>query len=210
MRLVGRGQSLEDPRMCNACIKYAQQHPGGAYVDLAMIFADIRGSTPLAEQIGDREFSRLIDRFFQTASRLLIESGAILGRLAGDEVIGFFVPGLAGPRFVSRALECAQNLLKATGHSDPDGPWVSIGVGVHFGNAFVGMVGSNDVVSSLTALGDDINVGARIASAAGPGELLASLEFCREAETDTWDLEHRMLSLKGKQEPMEVAVISLD
>ena len=81
---------------------------------------------------------------------------------------------------------------------------------MHFGKAFMGLVGSTDLVSNFTALGDDINVGARIASAAGPGELLASLEFCHEADVDTQDLEHRMLSLKGKHEPMEVAVISLN
>ena len=131
LRLFGRGQSREDPRFCNACVRYGQEHPGGAHVNLAMIFADVRGSTPLAESIGDREFSRLIDRFFRTASRILIDSGAVLDRLAGGEAIGFFVPGLAGPNFTTRALECAKNLLHATGHEDPDGPWISIGAGVH-------------------------------------------------------------------------------
>ncbi len=208
--LIGRGQSREDPRFCNACIKFSQDNPGGAHVDLAMVFADVRGSTPLAERIGDREFSRLIDRFFQVSANSLIGSGALVDRLAGDEAIGFFVPGLAGPKFAFRAIESAKDLLIATGHTDQDGPWIPVGAGVHVGNAFVGTVGSPIGVSNFTALGNDINVGARIASAAGPGELLASLELCRMANVDAHGFEHRELSLKGKQVPMDVAVIPLD
>lgn len=208
--LIGRGQSREDPRFCNACLKFSQEHPGGAYVDLAMVFADVRGSTVLAERIGDREFSRLIDRFFQVSANSLIRSGALVDRLAGDEAIGFFVPGLAGSKFAFRALESAKDLLRGTGHTDQNGPWIPVGVGVHFGNAFMGMVGSPKGVSDFTALGDDINVGARIASAAGPGELLASLELLLMANVETYGLEHRELSLKGKQAPMRVAVIPLN
>lgn len=209
-RLIGRGQSREDPRFCNACIEYSREHPGGAFVDLAMVFADVRGSTPLAERIGDRDFSHLIDRFFQVSSSSLINSGAYVDRLAGDEAIGFFVPGLAGPEYASCALESGKNLLRATGHTDPDGPWIPVGAGAHVGNAFVGTVGSPTGVSDFTALGDDINVGARIASAAGPGELLASLELCRMANVEIRDFEQRELTLKGKQATMQVAVIPLD
>lgn len=210
MGFLGRGRSSFDPRFCRQCEKFGQRYPGGAYVDLAMIFADVRGSTVLAERIGDREFSQLINRFFRVSAAALIHADAFIDRLAGDEAIGFFVPGLAGPQFAKKALQSGQDLLRATGHAEPDGPWVPVGVGAHVGNAYVGMVGSRDGVSDFTALGDDINVGARIASAAGIGEVLASLDLCRAAGVDTQDFEHRMLSLKGKQDHMEVAVVPLD
>lgn len=210
VKIIGRGQSREDPRFCEACMKHGQEHPSGAYVDLAMLFADVRGSTPMAERIGDREFSRLIDRFFQVSARILIDSGAMLERLAGDEMIGFFVPGLAGSEFPQRTLECAKELLIATGHTDPEGSWIPLGVGVHFGNAFMGMVGSTEMVTNFTALGDDINVGARIASATGPGELLASLDLCQQAGIDEDGPEKRRINLKGKQEPMDVAVVPVN
>jgi class 3 adenylate cyclase len=74
----------------------------------------------------------------------------------------------------------------------------------------MGMVGSPKGLLNFTTLGDDVNVAARIVSAAGPGELLASLELCRSANVETHALEHRELSLKGKQTPMEVAVIPLN
>jgi class 3 adenylate cyclase len=97
MAIVGKGQAREDPRVCNSCVKQGQRHPGGAHVDVATVFADMRGSTPTAERIGDRAFSELIDRFSKTSSKILIDAGAIVDRLAGDRAIGYFVPGFAGP-----------------------------------------------------------------------------------------------------------------
>jgi adenylate cyclase len=209
MSMVGRGQSREHPRICNACLKQGHDHPGGAHVDIATVFADMRGSTPSAERLGDRAFTELINRFFQTSSKVLIDAGALLGRLAGDEAIGFFVPGLAGADYAQAALDSAVELLRATGHTDKDGPWIPLGVGVHAGNAFVGMLGEHGGSMELTALGDDINVGARLADAAGVGEILASLQLAQKVGLDTHGLGHRKLKLKGKAAPFEVAVITL-
>jgi adenylate cyclase len=207
MSMVGRGQSREHPRVCNACLKQGQDHPGGTHVDVATMFADMRGSTPTAERLGDRAFTELINRFFQTSSKTLIDAGALLGRLAGDEAIGYFVPGIAGPEYAKAALNSAVELLRATGHTDEDGPWIPLGVGVHAGNAFVGMLGQRGGSMELTALGDDINLGARLADAAAVGEILASIQLVQEVGLDTDGLEHRHLDLKGKSEPFEVVVV---
>lgn len=207
MSVLGKGRAREDPRVCNSCVKQGQRHPGGAYVDVATVFADMRGSTPTAERIGDRAFSELIDRFFNASSKVLIEAGAIVGRLAGDQAIGYFVPGFAGPNYAQAALDAAVELLRVTGHADEDGPWIPLGVGVHAGNAYVGVVGAASGSTERTALGDDINIGARLADAAGKGEILASLELTEMIGLDTDRLEHRQLGLKGKSAPFEIAVI---
>lgn len=207
MSVIGRGQSRVHPRLCKSCIRQGDRHPGGAYVDVATVFADMRGSTPTAERLGDRAFSQLIDRFFQTSSKVLIDAGALLGRLAGDEAIGYFVPGMAGPDYGRAALDSAIELLVATGHTDAEGPWIPIGVGVHAGNAFVGLLGDAGGSRELTALGDDINIGARLADSAGVGEVLASLQLADLIDLDTDGLERRSLSLKGKTEPFEVVVV---
>lgn len=208
MSMMGRGQSRQDPRLCNSCIKQGDRHPGGAHVDIATVFADMRGSTPTAERLGDSAFSELINRFFQTSSKVLIGAGALLGRLAGDQAIGYFVPGIAGPNYAQAALDSAVELLRVTGHTDADGPWIPLGVGVHAGNAFVGLLGEHGGSKELTALGDDINVGARLADAAGVGEIVASVQLTQKIGLDTDRLEHRTLNLKGKAAPFEVAVIT--
>lgn len=209
MSLLGRGQSREYPLVCASCIRQGDKHPGGAHVDVATVFADMRGSTPTAERIGDRAFSDLINRFFQTSSRILLDANALLGRLAGDQAIGYFVPGIAGPRYAQAALDSAVELLRATGHDREEGPWIPLGVGVHTGRAFVGLLGERGGSRELTALGDDINVGARLADSAREGEILASMRLARTIGLDTSRLEHRELRLKGKPEPLEVAVITI-
>ena len=168
----------------------------------------MRGSTPTAERIGDSAFQELINRFFLTSSKVLIDAGAILGALAGDQAVGYFVPGIAGPDYARAALDSAIELLRATGHSDEDGPWIPLGVGVHAGNAFVGLLGEPGHATELTALGDDINVGARLADSAGVGEILVSLQLTDKIGLDTRSLEHRTLELKGKSTPFEVAVVT--
>src|SRR5438874_13267590 len=62
MRLSGRGPSRMNPRWCSACETFAKHHPGGAEIPLSLLFADIRGSTALAETLGTAQFSRLIAR----------------------------------------------------------------------------------------------------------------------------------------------------
>jgi adenylate cyclase len=193
--------------MCNACIKHGQEHPGGTNVDIATVFADMRGSTATAERIGDNAFRELINRFFLTSSKVFIDAGALLGRLAGDGAVGYFVPGIAGPDYAQAALDSAIELLRTTGHRDDDGPWIPLGVGVHAGNAFFGVLGADGRATELTALGDDINVGARLADAADVGEALVSRQLTEAIGLDTRDLEHRTLELKGKSGPFEVVVM---
>lgn len=207
MSMVGRGQSREYPLVCNSCIRQGDKHPGGAHVDVATVFADMRGSTPTAERIGDRAFSDLINRFFQISSKVLLDANALLGRLAGDQAIGYFVPGIAGPNYAQAALDSAVELLRVTGHTEDDGPWIPLGVGVHAGSAFVGLLGEHGGSKELTALGDAINIGARLADSARQGEILASRQLTEMIGLETEDFEHRTLNLKGKTEPFDVTVI---
>jgi adenylate cyclase len=209
MPILGRGQSREDPRICNACIKHGQEHPGGTNVDIATVFADMRGSTATAERIGDSAFRELINRFYVTSSKVFIDAGGLVGQLAGDGTVGYFVPGIAGPDYAQAALDSAIELLRAAGHGDDEGPWIPLGVGVHAGNAFFGVLGEEGRATDLTALGDDINVGARLADAAGVGEILVSLQLAELIGLDATTHERRTLQLKGKTKPFEVAVVRL-
>jgi adenylate cyclase len=205
MHLLGRDQSRYNPRFCQKCQVF--EHPGGAEIVLTMLFADIRGSTTLAEQMSAREFGQLINRFYKVATHVLIQSDALVDRLMGDEAIGLYIPGFAGPEHPRRAIEAAQELLRITGHRDAKGPWLPVGIGVHTGSAYVGVVGSEENTADFTALGDNVNITARLASAAGPGEILISEASCIASELDLHRLERRQLELKGKSEPFNVRVL---
>ena len=205
MHLLGRDQSRYNPRFCQKCEVF--EHPGGAEVPLTMLFADVRGSTQLAEQMSAREFGQLMNRFYTVASHILIQSDAMVDRLLGDEAIGLYIPGFAGSEHPRRAIEAAQDLLRRTGHADSNGPWLPVGVGVHTGTAFVGVVGDESITADFTALGDNVNITARLASEAGTGEILVSETAYAAAHLQPGNQERRQLELKGKSEPIGVYVL---
>jgi adenylate cyclase len=207
MHLFGRDQSRYNPRFCQKCEVF--EHPGGAEVPLTMLFADVRGSTQIAEEMSAREFSQLINRFYTVASHVLIQSDAMVDRLLGDEAIGLYIPGFTGQEHPRKAIEAAQDLLRLTGHRDARGPWLPVGIGVHTGLAFVGVVGDESSTADFTALGDNVNITARLASEAGPGEILISDTAFSAAKLDLGELEHRQLGLKGKSEPIGVHVLEV-
>src|SRR5687767_1958381 len=68
MRLMGRERSVGSPKMCNACEKALIKHHGGAEVPAAMLFADIRGSTAMAETMSPAAFHDLLERFYAAGS----------------------------------------------------------------------------------------------------------------------------------------------
>lgn len=208
MHMLGRDQSRYNPRYCESCEQF--ESPGGAEVILSMLFADVRGSTALAEQMSPLEFSRLMNRFYTVATDVLVRTDAMVDRMVGDEVIGLFLPGLAGQQHASNAIKAAQNLLDQTGHADSNGPWIPVGIGVHTGLAFVGVVGGEaEGPTDFTALGDNVNITARLASKASPGEVLISDEAYTAAELDLGNLEQRQIELKGKRELTGVRILRI-
>jgi adenylate cyclase len=205
--LTGRDVSTMSPNYCDMCETFARTHPGGAEIELTLLFADVRGSTTLAEQMRASEFGRLMNRFYGAANRVLIDSDALIDKLVGDEVIGLYLPFLENG--AASAIQAARDLLAATGHGDPDGPWVDVGAGVHTGTAYVGAVGSDETVTDLTALGDTVNVTARLSSLARGGEILISDDAFAVAGLDLGPLERRELELKGRGAPLGVRVLRI-
>ena len=202
--LIGKKPFPGNPKYCQFCFTGLIKRRAGAEVESSYLFADVRGSTTFAEQMSPTEFRAAMDAFFSTASRVLMRHEAFVDKFVGDEIMAFFIPAFTDEQHALRATEAGRALLAAVAASDQPLP---IGVGVHSGIAFVGTVGSEDKVE-FTAMGDPVNVGARLAAAAGPGELLVSMASMASAGLDDAGLEHRSLTLKGKAAPTEVVVMA--
>lgn len=145
MRLIGKRQSVANPNMCNACERELMKRRGGAEVESSLLFADIRGSTALAEHIPPREFKGLLDRFYTVASECVYAEGGIVDKFVGDELVATFPPFL-GELHAKRAVATAQDLLHATGHADAGGTWVPVGAAVHTGTMWFGAIGEGSHV----------------------------------------------------------------
>lgn len=202
LRARGRGRWSKNPKYCGSCYGVLTQVMGGAEIPCTLLFADVRGSTTLAEQVGATEFKRLLSGFYQTAGRVLVAHDAVVDKFVGDEVMAIFIPALVQGLHAARAIDAAKALLRETRSGG-----LPLGAGVHTGDSFVGAVGEPPH-TEFTALGDVVNTAARLASAAAAGEVLVSVDAGRSAGLEMAGLEHRSLELRGKSLPTEVVVIS--
>jgi adenylate cyclase len=127
--------------------------------------------------------------------------------MPGDGAVALFIPGFAGSDHAAHAIAAARGLLEQTGHNGSE-PWIPVGAGVHTGTSFVGSVGEGDV-RDFTALGDTVNVAARLTSLAGAGETLISAQAAAAGGLETTGLERRTLELRGRDQSLDVFVASV-
>jgi adenylate cyclase len=200
MRLLWHAPS-RNPLLCRACTKQLKEHPGGAQVEISVLFADVRGSTALAEGLAPAQYKRLLDGFYRAAWQAISARDGIVDKYLGDGIMALFIPGITGEQFTSRAVAAGQDLLAAVARL-PE-PQLPVGAGVHFGTAWIGVVGSA-LEQDFTALGDVVNVAARLGSEAAAGELLVSVDAAKAAGLNGDAGAHETLELKGRHEPLEV------
>jgi adenylate cyclase len=198
----GRKQSNLNPNFCSVCEDFAKKFTGGAEVEMSMLFADVRGSTALSEQMSAIEFSQLINRFFVGATHAVTDEDGLVEKLAGDAVAAFWGAGFAGKDYVSRTVRTAQTISRLMKKQN-----IPVGIGVHAGVAYFGAMGAAEGVVNISAIGEEVNTAARLASKAAAGEIIVSETALAKAGIDGTGLERRSLELKGISEPMEVRVI---
>jgi adenylate cyclase len=202
--ITKRSPSRKNPNYCDICETFVASHPGGVEIEVSLLFADVRGSTGLAERMSAAEFSRLLNRFYAVANKAVIDSDGLVDKFVGDEVVAFYLP-IVGRDHPQKAIQAAIEILEQTGHRGRSGPWIPVGAGVHTGVAYVGAVGSEHQ-REFTALGDAVNVTARLASFAAAGEVLVTEDAFGRSDL-TGDTEHRRVELRGKSEPTDVRVL---
>ncbi len=200
--MFGKQRSQLNPNYCNLCEMASREFPGGAEVPMSMLFADVRGSTALSEKMSATEFSTLINRFYREATKLISDEDGLVEKLAGDSVAAFWGAGFAGPAYVRRTIDLARKLSAAMRRER-----IPVGIGVHAGVAFFGAMGTPDGLTEITAMGEEVNLAARLASQAGAGEVIVSEQALKEAALESSALEARMLELKGISQPVAVRVI---
>jgi adenylate cyclase len=198
VRPLGFRPSRKSPNLCATCVEAAP--PGGMTTEAGVLFADIRGFTRLSEQRDPEQVSALLRRFYRSAEHVLFPE-AIIDKLIGDEVMALYLPMYG--RFEEAApvmLRHARELLRAVGYGSEDGPFAEIGIGLDYGEAFVGNVGQG-AVNDFTAIGDVVNVSSRLQGQAKGGEIIASARLVERLE-EAPPGERIELELKGKAEPV--------
>jgi adenylate cyclase len=204
MKLIKKGSSIKNGNICQFCEEFAREHMLGTEIEISLLFADVRGSTTMAEGLSPTEFTAIMNNFFRIANTVLVKYNALIDKMVGDEVIGLFIPGLAGKNHPSVAINTALELAEQLKRDDKASN-LPIGMGVHTGIAYVGTVGTKETSVDITAMGDNVNITARLASMAGAGEILITDDcISRSNLRDALKFSKKELELKGKSEKVGV------
>ena len=102
LRLIGKGRWAGNPRYCGGCFRDLYARREGPEVETTLFFADVRGSTALAEGMPAGAFRALLDRFYAVAADVLVANEAVVDKFVGDEVVGIFIPALPAQRTPAR------------------------------------------------------------------------------------------------------------
>jgi adenylate cyclase len=164
-------QILQDP----ASVKL-----GGVSQTVTVLFADIRGFTRLSEHAPAEQVVHLLNRYFSTMSEIVLKHGGTVDKFIGDGLMALFGAPQVSPDDAAGAISAAIEMQEAmkTINAELAGAGlgeVSIGIGLHTGEATVGYIGS-ERRSEYTAIGDTVNVSSRLESHAKAGEILLSEE----------------------------------
>jgi adenylate cyclase len=182
--------------------------PGGERRSVAVLFADVRNFTPLAAQLAPDDVANLLSEFFTEMVDCVFKHGGTLDKFIGDAVMAQWGAPLSEKDDADRALEAALDMVRAVDKLNAE--WrtqgraeFSIGVGLNYGDAFAGHIGSEKRLE-YTVIGDAVNTARRICDWADGSEVLIS-ESLRAALTRSHRLTpHEPLALRGKREPVTV------
>ena len=175
-------------------------------IDIGVLFADVRGFTALSESRPPQEVARLLGRFYVAAAGVLYKHDAFIDKFVGDEVMALFLSGFTGPACFDKMATAAEGILRAVGYGSREVPWLPLGVGMDFGTAFVGNVGSG-VVKDFTAIGDVVNTASRLQGQAKPGQIVMSERVYQQVSGRYPSAHQVQLELKGKSEPVAARVV---
>jgi len=220
------GESLQQKaRIQQAFGRYASDYvlqtllesPEGAELqgverDVTVLFADIRGFTRLSEGLEPADVVALLNDVFQLVSDCNLRRGGTIDKFIGDSVMAYFgapVPRADHPiSAVSAAVDIARAVEERNARLEHGEHPVGVGIGIHTGPVVVGNIGS-DRRTDFTAIGDSVNVAARLEKLARPGEILVSEAVQRRVRGS-----HRLRfegerQLSGRQEPVHVYAVEL-
>jgi class 3 adenylate cyclase len=180
---------------------------GGAVVEVTSVFADLRGFTTFSERSSPEQIVHMLNRYFEVATRAILAEGGTVVQFVGDAMMALFnAPAKQkdhGERACRAALALQERIIEV---AEPG--WPRFRVGVNTGPALVGNIGSNEL-RNYNAMGDAVNVAARLETTAEPGQVLIGESTRRLLPATAVTRPLGELMVKGRQEPV-IAHLLLD
>lgn len=199
-RMVGISRSARNPNLCNRCNTHVEE---GRVVELTVLFADLSGFTAMTRQLGPERTHEVVDAFLKSATYALVRHGAFIDKYVGDAVMAFFNAPIRYEDHAARAVAAALEIEgEMPALAERFGIDLRAAIGVASGWAHVGRLGSGDG-KDYTAIGDVVNLAARLEGQAHGGEIVVDEPVYRQVADQYPDLLPEQVDLKGFGEPVE-------
>ena len=208
MRMKGKAQNSRNPNYCNACDKFLEAFPGGAEVEMSILYVDIRNSTQYTQNHNAAEVSQRINIFLNEATRSITDHDGFVMAFYGDCIVASWPPGFSGENHGLKAQQAAIELVQNKSMIDARGAPIPVGVGVHTGKVFIGTVTAlQGSFRDVSIFGSNVNLTARMASKAAASQVLGSADNIIASGKNTASFSCQTLELKGFPEPVDVYTI---
>ncbi len=185
---------------------------GGENREIYVLFSDLEGFTKMSHAIAPEMVAKLLNRYLEMLSQVVLDHGGVIDKFVGDAVVAFWGAPIARPDDAERAANAGYAMWKAgedfraeVAAMDPDLPKIGkTRVGLHYGEAVIGNFGG-DTRIQYTALGDSMNTAARLEAANKPlqSSVSASREFIEKSNPDWWVPMGRIV-LRGRAQPVDI------
>lgn len=185
---------------------------GGRLTNIAVLFVDVRGFTPMSELLKPTEVVEILNRYLTLISDCIMRNHGTLDKFVGDAAMAFWGAPIPQEDYVMHAVQAARDMVKGSEALSKElmekyGRTVSFGIGVHAGEAVVGNIGSPQRMD-YTAIGDTVNTAARLEANAPGGTIYISRAVADALEgricvTSLGD----SVKLKGKKAGFEVLIL---
>jgi adenylate cyclase len=179
---------------------------GGNHTDITILFADIRGFTGFSENHTPEELVVVLNHYLAAAAEAILAEEGTVDKYLGDSVMAWFNAPLLQPdhtlRAVRAALEIRKSILALHAKLPPEAH-LSFGVGIHYGDAVLGLIGTEKRID-YTAIGDSVNTTKRIQENSTINQILISAEAYRNVKDLVEVRPVSPLRLKGKANPVQV------
>jgi adenylate cyclase len=179
---------------------------GGQRSTITVLFADIRGFTSFSEDLAPEELVSILNRYLKTAADAVLSEDGTIDKFLGDAIMAWFNAPILQPDHTARAVRAALRIRDSLENLHRDVPSkfrLSFGVGIHVGEAVLGLVGT-EKRSDYTAIGDSVNTAKRIQEYTGPGQILISQEGYELVSDQIDVIPFEPIKVKGKRELLKV------
>ncbi len=184
---------------------------GGKKTDIACLFVDIRGFTPMSEALAPEEVVGILNEYLSLTSSSIFNNEGTLDKFIGDATMAIFNAPLPLDDYIFKAVKTAWDIAKGSEELSKKlqakfGKTISFGIGVNCGPAVVGNIGTEKRMD-YTAIGDTVNTAARLESNAKPGQILISKDVYETLSGRIVASSIGEIPLKGKSRSVEVFVV---